>query len=45
MKRLFCGGLAGAGGGGALGGTVPDVGKGTGGRVCIERLGIFFFFQ
>lgn len=41
MKRLFCGGLAGVGGGGALDGTVAEVGKGTGGRVCI---GIFFFF-
>lgn len=34
VKRLFCGGLAGAAGGGALGGAAPDVGKGTGGRVC-----------
>lgn len=41
MKRLFCGGFAEAGGGGTLDGTVPDVRKGTGGRVCI---GIFFLW-
>lgn len=37
MKRLFCGGLAGAAGGGALGGAAADGGNGTGGRFCQER--------
>lgn len=45
MKRLFCGGLAGAAGGRTLGGAVADVGKGIGGRVCKERPGIFFFLK
>lgn len=36
VKRLFCGGLAGAAvGGAALGGAAADGGKGIGGRVCI----------
>lgn len=37
VKRLFCGGLAGAAGGGALGGAAADGGKDTGGRVCREK--------
>lgn len=37
MKRLFCGGLAMAAAGGALGGAAPDGGKGAGGRVCREE--------
>lgn len=46
MKRLFCGGLAGAAGGGAFGGAAPDVGKGTGGRVCEKgKKNIYFFFK
>lgn len=36
VKRLFCGGFAGATGGGALGGDAAEGGKGTGGRVCRE---------
>lgn len=36
VKRLFCGGLAWAAGGGALGSAAADGGKGTGGRVCRE---------
>lgn len=43
MKRLFCGGLTGAAGGGPLGGAAPDVGKGTGGRVCKKGGKIYFF--
>lgn len=37
VKRLFCGGLVGAAGGGTLGGAVADGGKGTGGSVCRDR--------
>lgn len=36
MKRLFCGGLAGAAGGGALGGATLDGGKGAGETICRE---------
>lgn len=43
MKRLFCGRLAGAAGGRAFGGAPPDVGKGTGGRVCKKGKNMFFF--
>lgn len=45
MKRLFCGGLAGAAGGGALGGAAIDVGKGTGGRVCKKGKKYIYFFK
>lgn len=37
VKRLFCGGLAAAAGGGTLGGATTDGGKGTGGRVCRKK--------
>lgn len=42
MKRLFCGRLAGAAGGRAFGGATPDVGKGTGARVCKKGKKKFF---
>lgn len=37
MKRLFCGGLAGLAGGGALGGAALVGGKDAGGRVWREE--------
>lgn len=37
VKRLFCGGLAGAAGGDTLGGTAAVGAKRTGGRVCTEE--------